>query len=74
MYMEIGKEKLISVADVCKQAKVSRQRVLQIIEAGDLKAEKVGRNFVILQSDFEKWNNSRRVAGRPPKVKAENKN
>ncbi|HEY0049984.1 MAG TPA: helix-turn-helix domain-containing protein [Pyrinomonadaceae bacterium] len=65
------KDKLLSVADVSKDAGISRQRILQIIESGDLRAEMVGRNYVILQSDFEKWNSSRREAGRPPKDKAE---
>lgn len=64
------KEKLLSVADISQQAEISRQRVLQIIESGDLKAEMVGRNYVIRQPDFELWNGSRRDAGRPAKEKA----
>jgi excisionase family DNA binding protein len=67
--MAAKKDKLLSVADVSKEANVSRQRILQIIESGDLKAEMVGSNYVILQSDFEIWKSSRREAGRPPKVK-----
>ncbi len=54
-------------------ASISRQRILQIIESSGLKAEMVGRNYVILQFDFETWNSSRREAGRPPKVKGEDK-
>ncbi len=63
--MSVKKEKLLSVSDISKQAEISRQRVLQIIDNGDLKAEMVGRNYVIRQSDFESWNSSRREAGRP---------
>lgn len=65
--MTTKKEKLLSVSDISKNAEISRQRVLQIIESGDLQAEMVGRNYVIRQSDFESWNSSRREAGRPPK-------
>lgn len=65
----MDKEKLLSVADISQQAEISRQRVLQIIESGHLKAEMVGRNYVIRQSDFQTWNASRRDAGRPVKAK-----
>ena len=68
--MATKKDKLLSVADVSKEADISRQRILQIIESGDLKAEMVGRNYVILQSDFETWSSSRRDAGRPKKAAA----
>ncbi len=68
--MAVKKEKLLSVGDVSEQADISRQRVLQVIEAGDLKAEKVGRNYIVRQSDFDVWFNSRREAGRPPKIKS----
>ncbi len=68
--MAMKKDKLLSVADVSKEADISRQRILQIIESGDLKAEMVGRNYVILQSDFETWSSSRRDAGRPKKEAA----
>ena len=68
--MATKKDKLLSVADVSKEADISRQRILQIIESGDLKAEMVGRNYVILQSDFESWSSSRRDAGRPKKEAA----
>ncbi|HSK72311.1 MAG TPA: helix-turn-helix domain-containing protein [Pyrinomonadaceae bacterium] len=67
--MATKKEKLLSVTEVSEQADISRQRVLQIIESGDLPAEMVGRNYVIRQSDFEAWNSSRREPGRPPKEK-----
>jgi excisionase family DNA binding protein len=65
--MTTKKENLLSVGDVSEQADISRQRVLQVIEAGDLKADKVGRNYVVRQSDFDVWFSSRREAGRPSK-------
>jgi len=71
--MTATKEKLLSVADISNQANISRQRVLQLIESSELKAEMVGRNYVIRQSDFETWSNSRRKAGRPTKAKSESK-
>ncbi len=64
------KEKLLSVTEVSELGKISRQRVLQIIEAGDLQAEKVGSNFIIRQYDFDAWSSSRRDAGRPKKEAA----
>ena len=67
------REKLLSVADVSKLADVSRQRVLQIIESNELQAEMIGRNYIIRESDFETWSNSRRKAGRPSKAKIEEK-
>lgn len=67
------REKLLSVADVGKLANISRQRVLQIIESNELRAEMVGRNYVIRESDFVRWNTIRRKAGRPPKAKIEEK-
>ncbi len=69
--MATKKDKLLSVADVSKEADISRQRILQIIESGNLKAELVGKSYVILQSDFEAWSSSRREAGRPAKTKNE---
>jgi hypothetical protein len=69
--MATKKDKLLSVADISKEANISRQRILQIIESGDLKAELVGKSYVILQSDFERWSISRREAGRPKKSENE---
>jgi hypothetical protein len=69
--MPTKKDKLLSVVDVSKEAKISRQRILQIIESGNLKAELVGRSYVIMQSDFESWSISRRKTGRPPKSNSE---
>lgn len=71
--MTTNKEKLLSVTDISEQAEISRQRVLQIINTGDLKAEIVGKNYIIRQSDFDSWNSRRRDAGRPPKIENGNK-
>jgi hypothetical protein len=65
--MAVKKDKLLSVVDVSKAAEISRQRILQLIERGDLKAEIIGGGYVIRQADFEAWSNSRRGAGRPKK-------
>ena len=65
--MAMKKDKFMSVTEVSEVGEISRQRVLQIIEAGDLQAEKVGSNFIIRQYDFDAWSSSRREAGRPPK-------
>jgi excisionase family DNA binding protein len=65
--MAMKKDKLLSVTEVSELGKISRQRVLQIIEAGDLQAEMVGSNFIIRQYDFDAWSSSRRDAGRPKK-------
>ena len=46
--MTTKKDKLLSVADVSKEVAISRQRILQIIESGDLKAELIGKSYVIL--------------------------
>ena len=68
--MAAKKDKLLSVTDISKEADISRQRILQLIENGDLKAELIGKSYVILQSDFESWNSSRRERGRPRKETA----
>jgi len=65
------REKLLSVADITGLADISRQRVLRIIENGDLKAELVGGSYVIRQPDFDAWFSSRRKTGRPATKKAD---
>jgi excisionase family DNA binding protein len=69
--MATKKDKLLSVTEVSELGEISRQRVLQIIEAGDLQAEKVGNTFIINKNDFDAWSSSRRDAGRPKKVVTE---
>lgn len=41
-----------SVADVAKLLKISRSGVLYYIKTGKLKAERVGRIFIISQEEF----------------------
>jgi excisionase family DNA binding protein len=65
--MAMKKDKFMSVTEVSELGEISRQRVLQIIVAGDLQAEKVGNTFIIHQHDFDAWSSSRRDAGRPSK-------
>jgi excisionase family DNA binding protein len=67
--MATKKDNFMSVTEVSELGEISRQRVLQIIEAGDLQAEKVGNTFIIHKNDFDAWNSSRRDVGRPPKKK-----
>jgi excisionase family DNA binding protein len=64
------KEILLSVTQVSELGGISRQRVLQLIVNELLEAEMVGDTYVIRQKDFERWNNSRRGAGRPKREAA----
>jgi excisionase family DNA binding protein len=57
--------KLLSVPEAAEQLKVSRWRVNQFINEGRLPARKVGRSYVILESDLDSVRE--RKAGRPPK-------
>lgn len=57
--------KLLSVAEAAEKLGVSRWRVNQFIDEGRLPAQKVGRAFVILESDLQLVEN--RPTGRPPK-------
>jgi len=59
--------KLLSVIEAAKQLGVSRWRVNQLINDGRLPAQKVGRSFIIRESDLELV--GVRPPGRPAKVK-----
>ena len=61
--------KLLSVIEAAEKLGVSRWRVNQFINEGRLPAKKVGRSYVILESDLELVEN--RQTGRPPKDKDE---
>ncbi len=61
--------KLLSVIEAAEKLGVSRIRVNQFIEEGRLPAQKVGRSYVILESDLQLVEN--RQTGRPPKAKDE---
>lgn len=59
----------MSVIEAAEKLGVSRIRVNQFIEEGRLPAQKVGRSYVILESDLQLVEN--RQTGRPPKAKDE---
>lgn len=55
---------LLSVTDVAARAHVSRRYVLAEITAGRLQAQKVGRQYVILFTDFAAWMDNPRRGSR----------
>lgn len=61
------KKKLLSVKDAAEALKLSEQRIKQLIYDEKLKAEKVGNQWIILESDLQLIEN--RQTGRPPKDK-----
>ncbi len=60
---------LLSVFEAAEKLGVSRIRVNQFIDEGRLPAKKIGRSYVILESDLQLVEN--RQTGRPPKAKDE---
>ena len=61
--------KLLSVIEAAERLGVSRIRVNQLIDEGRLPAQKVGRSFVIKESDLKFV--AERKTGRPPKANDE---
>jgi len=61
------KKKLLSVKDAAEALELSEQRIKQLIYEERLKAEKVGNQWIILESDLKLVEN--RQTGRPPKDK-----
>ena len=59
--------KLLSVIEAAEKLGVSRWRVNQFINEGRLPSQKVGRSYVIRESDLELVRE--RQTGRPPKAK-----
>jgi excisionase family DNA binding protein len=55
----------ISVADAALELQVSDRRVRQLIERGDLRAERFGRQWLVYRDDVADLRALRRVAGRP---------
>lgn len=49
----IDKSEFLSVSQLAKILKISREAVLKRINRGAIKAEKVGRAFVIKKSDIK---------------------
>lgn len=58
---------MLSVIEAAEKLGVSRIRVNQFISEGRLPAQKVGRSFIIRESDLELVRD--RTTGRPPKAK-----
>ena len=63
------KKKLLSVKDAAEALELSEQRIKQLIYEERLKAEKVGNQWIILESDLQLVEN--RQTGRPTKAKDE---
>ncbi len=61
--------KLLSVIEAAEKLGVSRWRVNQFINEGRLPAQKIGRSYVIKESDLHLVED--RPTGRPPKDKDE---
>ena len=60
---------LLSTTQVAQRLGISMPRVHQLIAEGRLPAEKIGRDYVIHESDLKLV--AERKPGRPPKPKAE---
>jgi excisionase family DNA binding protein len=60
-------EKLLTTNQAAKELKVTSIRVRAMIRDGKLKAEKMGRDYLIKESDIELVKD--RKPGRPPKKK-----
>ena len=65
-YAKKGKQvKLLTVKQVSKILKISRQRVVQLINRGDLQAERIGGIYLILESELKRFKPN--PTGRPKK-------
>lgn len=71
--MSEEQQKFWSVADVAARLEVTRARVNQLIDAGALRAQKIGRAYAIAESDLAEFETRERQAGRPPKPKSSGK-
>ena len=60
--------KLMSIRDAAAALELSEPRIKQMIYRDELKAEKVGNQWIIFESDLAEVKN-RREPGRPAKVK-----
>jgi excisionase family DNA binding protein len=57
---------LVGVTLAAKELHLSRNRVRQLIKAGRLPAQKIGREYAITREDLEKFKTIDRPVGRPP--------
>ena len=64
--------RLLSVADAALLLGVHRTRINQLIDSGDLPAERIGRAYVIKETDLELVR-ERASPGRPSKEEAKDK-
>ena len=64
--------KLLSVRDAAEILALSEPRIKQMIYRDELKAEKVGNQWIIFESDLSDVKD-RREPGRPPKEKKDSK-
>ena len=62
---------LVGVTVAAKELHLSRNRVRQLIKAGRLPAQKIGREYAITREDLEAFKAVDRPVGRPPKEEAE---
>jgi excisionase family DNA binding protein len=63
--MTAKKDRLLSVTEAAEILGVNRQRTHQLIKDGRLKAEMIGTQYVIKESDLDAVKD--RPTGRPPK-------
>lgn len=63
---------LVGVTVAAKELHLSRNRVRQLIKAGRLPAQKIGREYAITREDLEEFKAIERPVGRPPKKERAN--
>ncbi len=61
----------LTTTQTAERLNVSQTRVRQLIIEGIIKAEKVGRDNFISESEVKRLESLERKAGRPPKAKVE---
>ena len=58
---------LVGVTVAAEELHLSQNRVRQLIKAGRLPAQKIGREYAITREDLEAFKTIDRPVGRPPK-------
>jgi excisionase family DNA binding protein len=71
--MSKDNRKLFSVAETAAELGVTRARVNQMINTGSIKADKVGRSYVINADELEKARQRNKNPGRPLKILSDRK-
>ena len=67
--LQSGIMEIVSVTVAAKELGLSNNRVRELIRAGKLPAQKLGREWAIIREDLEEFKNTERPTGRPPKKK-----